>query len=123
MKKLFLLIIVISVGVAASAQFENTKWRGIANVPEPYDCMFDFRKDTVYLLAGEFGVIETMKYVISGDTLVFTKIDGKSPCAKASAGYFKIDAKGDSFKLTSLKDDCPGRAEAFVAGPWVRRKD
>jgi hypothetical protein len=123
MKKIFLTAIAFTSVFVASAQLEHSKWKGVANVPEPYDCMFDFRKDTVYLMAGEAVLLETMTYKLSGDTLILTKIDGKSPCAKESAGYFKIETKGESFKLTSLKDDCPGRAEAFVVAPWIRKKD
>ncbi|MET0464310.1 MAG: hypothetical protein ABW007_14190 [Chitinophagaceae bacterium] len=123
MKKLSLLILILAAGLMASAQLENTKWKGIANVPDPYECMFDFRKDTVYLMAGEAGLLETMRYTLKGDTLILTKIEGKSPCEAKSSGYFKIEKKQDAFQLTSLKDDCQGRAEAFVASPWVRQKE
>jgi hypothetical protein len=123
MRKFFLFVVVFAFALAASAQLENTKWRGMAKVPEPFDCVFDFRKDTVVLSGNEVGVIETMKYRLIGDTLVLKKLNGKSPCAEESEGYFKIVREGDSFKLTSLKDDCPGRAEAFVVEPWVRIKE
>lgn len=123
MKKFFLLAVVFVFSMTAFAQLENTKWRGMARVPEPFDCVFDFRKDTVLLTGNGVGVIETMMYRLNGDTLMLKKIEGKSPCEVKSEGYFKIVRKGDSFELISLKDDCPGRAEAFVAIPWVRIKE
>ena len=123
MKKFFLLVVVFVFALAASAQLENTKWRGMAKVPEPFDCVFDFRKDTVLLTGNGVGIIETMMYSLNGDTLMFKKIEGRSPCRVESKGYFKIVSKRDSFDLISLKDDCPGRAEAFVAAPWVRIKE
>lgn len=123
MKTFFLLVVVFAFALGASAQLENTKWKGMAKVPEPFDCVFDFRKDTVLLKGNGVHVIETMMYRLNGDTLMLKKIDGKSPCTLESEGYFKIVSKGDSFELILLKDDCAGRAEAFVGVPWVRVKE
>lgn len=123
MKKHVVLIAVLIAGsMAASAQLANFKWKGIANVPDPMESILEFRKDTV-TLSVQNSLVETMSYELRGDTLVLTKLDGLSPCTQKSPGLFKIVWKDNMFTLTSIQDECPQRAEAFVGGPWARVKE
>ncbi|PZR24618.1 MAG: hypothetical protein DI535_21420 [Citrobacter freundii] len=121
-KHLILITLLIAGSMAASAQLANFKWKGIANVPDPLESILDFRKDSV-MLSVQGSLVETMSYELRGDTLVLTKLDGLSPCAQKSTGLFKILWKDNTFTLTSLQDECPQRAEAFVGEPWVRVKE
>jgi hypothetical protein len=123
MKKHILLVAVLIAGsMAASAQLTNLKFKGIANVPDPMESILDFRKDSVTLFV-QSSLVETMSYSLRGDTLVLTKLDGLSPCVQKSAGLFRIVWKDGAFTLTSIQDECPQRADAFVTGPWVRVKE
>src|ERR1017187_7218507 len=99
--KTSLLILFISmITMNIKAQLTNTKWKGIANVPMPSECLLDFKNDTVLIkdvgngpadLRDELGnmvtatgkdsmVIETMTYQFKGDTLILQKVKGRSPC-------------------------------------------
>lgn len=124
MKKSILIIcITLSFAGVASAQLTGTKWKGLPNIPEPYEAIFDFRKDTLLLVVEQTIIVETMTYSLKGDTLFLKKLDGKSPCENGSEGSYKLVKDGDKFTLVSLKDDCSERAAAFVTAPWVRQKE
>lgn len=122
-KYLLLTALFITTAIVSSAQLANTKWKGMANVPDPYESVFEFRKDTLIMTVDSDMVVETMSFKLQGDTLVLTKLEGKSPCENNSPGYFKITFAKDTFTLVSLKDECPERAAAFITAPWVRMKE
>ena len=127
---LFLCVITIN----ANAQLTNTKWKGIAEIPEPLECLVYFKTDTLLVqyaddkpmfLTDENGnsvnvtgkdsvVIETMTYNFSGDTLTVTKIKGGSPCEEGTTGQYKITINNNKLLFTLIQDDCDARAEALV---------
>ena len=121
-KSILILCIMLSCAGAASAQLAGTRWKGLPHIPDPYEAVLDFGKDTVLLVVEQNVVVETMTYVLKGDTLVLKKLDGKSPCNAGSEGSFKLVKDADKFTLVSLKDDCADRAAAFITAPWVRQK-
>lgn len=122
-KSILILLIALSFAGVVSAQLTGSKWKGLPNIPDPYEAILDFKKDTVLLIVEQTMVVETMSYTLNGDTLIMKKLDGNSPCGAGSEGSFKLIKDGDKFTLVSLKDDCPERAAAFVTAPWVRQKE
>ena len=124
MKKtiLFSLLILFSAAVV-NAQLTDTKWRNIMNIPDPYETILQFKKDTVILtIAADGTTIETMNYIVSKDTLKLLKLSGMSPCADNITGLYKIEIKDDKMTIVPISDDCSERANAFKPEPWVKEK-
>lgn len=123
-KHLFLASLLLAGSIIASSQqLSNSKWKGVANIPDPYPSQFEFRNDSLFLMAEDM-IVEIMSYKLSGDSLTLSKLDGRSPCDVKATGHFKIIWKdGDAFTLESLSDECPERAAAFIGNPWARIKD
>lgn len=89
----------------------NTKWYGTFNVPGPMSGTLEFKKDTA-LLSIEGEVVESMTYKQKGDTLVFQKIYGQSPCDE-EIGEYKFQLKDNVLVLMAMQDACEMRASAF----------
>jgi len=90
----------------------QTKWEGVMNIPSPQDCILEFSK-TTFNIDFQDEVVETMSYKISGDTLTLKKLSGSSPC-NTEVGQYKYLIANKKLTITLLKDDCTGRAQAFV---------
>jgi len=123
MKKTFACIaIFILLSSAINAQLTDTKWRNFMNIPDSYETIMHFKKDTAILtLLADGSIIETMSYSVSKDTLRLTKISGLSPC-NDNAGLYRIQLKDDKLTIAPLSDDCNERANAFKPEPWTREK-
>jgi len=93
------------------------------NIPDPYETILHFKKDTVVLtIAADGSLIETMNFTISKDTLKLIKLSGMSPCADNITGLYKIEIKDDKMTIVPLSDDCSERANAFKPEPWIKEK-
>ena len=137
MRKIKISLLVFSfccIAITVNAQLANTKWEGIAEIPEPLQCLFYFKTDTLLVqyaddkpmfLRDENGnsinvigkdsvVIETMTYNFSGDTLTVTKVKGGSPCEEGTTGQYKITINNNKLLFTLIQDDCDACAEALV---------
>jgi len=132
-------LLVCVIAMNAKAQLTGTRWKGIANVPTPLDCLFYFKTDTLLLqyagsqpvtLTGADGdmisatgkdsiVIETMTYKISGDTLTLQKVKGGSPCTD-EIGAYKITIKDNKLLVALIDDACEARVQAWPADPLTR---
>jgi hypothetical protein len=108
---------------AASGQVENSKWRGTLNVPQPTECIFEFKKDSLVLIVAANGEhVETMTYSVTKDTLNIKKLNGSSPCTGETIGKYRIQIKDEKLYFTPLTDDCEDRMHAFTSDPWIREK-
>lgn len=125
MKQLIACVLVTCfIGLGASAQITNTKWKGTLNIPSPAECVMDFKKDTVYLnIAADNSLIETMLFTVKGDTLTLVKVSGMSPCSGDSKGLYRLEFKDDKLYIKPLSDDCQDRLDAFTPDAWIRQKD
>ena len=118
----FLLLLLFIAGFSASAQLEDTKWRNTVNIPDPVECMFHFKKDTVNLyVVADGSLIESMTYKISKDTLKLTKVSGMSPCSEV-VGLYKMERKDDKLFITAINDECSERSSAFRPDAWIKEK-
>ncbi len=107
-------VLFLSVSVNVKAQLANTKWKGEFTVPDRIECEFLFNADTAFLSSASLGgVIETMNYRVSGDTIFLSRISGMSPCYgdKEASYLFRIDEK--KLFVTVIDDFCDIRANAF----------
>lgn len=105
-----------------NAQLTDTKWKNFMNIPDSYETIMHFKKDTAILtLAADGSIVETMSYSVSKDTLRLTKVSGLSPC-NDSAGLYRIQIKDDKLTIAPISDDCNERANAFRPEPWIREK-
>lgn len=108
----------------AKAQLSDSKWTGTMNIPSPAECIFEFKKDTVYLYLGaDNSLLETMSYTIKNDTLTLVKLSGMSPCGTDTKGIYRIEVKDDKLFIKPLSDDCQERLNAFPADPFTRQKN
>jgi len=123
MKKTFACIVIfVLLSSAINAQLTDTKWRNFMNIPDSYETIMHFKKDTAILtLLADGSIVETMSYSVSKDTLRLTKISGLSPC-NDNAGLYRIQLKDDKLTIAPLSDDCNERANAFKPEPWTREK-
>lgn len=121
MKKLLLTVFTICTGyLAGSAQLENTRWRNTLQVPDPVDCEFRFKKDTLEAYTVADGqLIETMTYKFSKDTLRIVKVSGTSPCNDIT-GIYKAVIKDNQLTILPIDDPCMERSNAFRPEPWTR---
>ena len=123
MKKAFACsVMFLLLSLTISAQLTDTKWKNFMNIPDPYETILHFKKDTAILtLAADGSLIETMIYVVSKDTLRLTKVSGLSPCNE-TAGLYRIQVSDDKLTIVPISDDCNDRANAFKPEPWTREK-
>lgn len=123
MKKAFAYtVIFLLLSSAINAQLTDTKWKNFMNIPDSYETIMHFKKDTAILtLAADGSVVETMIYSVSKDTLRLTKVSGLSPCMD-NAGLYRIQIKDDKLTIAPISDDCNERASAFKPIPWTREK-
>ena len=124
MKKGFAYIVIfVLLSATINAQLSNTKWRNFMNIPDSYETIMHFKKDTAILtLVADGSIIETMTYTVSKDTLRLTKISGLSPCNDGGPGLYHIQIKDDKLTISPISDDCNERANAFKPEPWTREK-
>lgn len=117
------LIALFFITLSANAQLPESKWKGTLNIPSPAECLFEFKKDTVFLyLVADNSLIETMSYSTKGDSLFLTKVNGMSPCTGETKGVYRFEIKEDKLYIKPLSDDCQERLEAFTADAWIREK-
>ncbi len=103
----------ISWHVPANNPLQNTQWTGIVNIPDPSAGIFVFKADTSLLYVGG-NLIETSLYKVNGDTLKMVKVSGMSSCG-SDTGYYKYSIQDSLLTITSQKDDCMDRSNAFSA--------
>jgi hypothetical protein len=123
MKKAFAYtVIFLLLSSTINAQLTDTKWKNFMNIPDSYETIMHFKKDTAILtLAADGSIIETMIYSVSKDTLRLTKVNGLSPCTE-NTGLYRIQIKNDNLTIAPISDDCNERANAFKPEPWTREK-
>ena len=121
MKKFLLTAFVIVLfHLAGNAQLENTRWKNTLQVPDPVECEFHFKKDTLEAYTVADGqLIETMSYKLNKDTLRIIKISGTSPCSEV-VGIYNAVIKDNQMTITPIDDPCVERSAAFRPEPWVR---
>jgi hypothetical protein len=109
--KLLCITAIIVWQTSTTETLTNTKWSGSFNVPGPMSGVLEFKKDTV-LLSIEGEVVESMTFKEKGDTLLFQKIYGQSPCSD-EVGQYKFEIKDNVLVLAPIQDLCEMRANAF----------
>lgn len=123
MKKAFAYTVTfVLLSTTINAQLTDTKWKNFMNIPDSYETIMHFKKDTAILtLAADGSIVETMIYSVSKDTLRLTKVSGLSPCSD-NAGLYRIQIRDDKLTIAPISDDCNDRANAFRPDPWTREK-
>lgn len=100
-------------------------------VPDPIECVIQFKTDTVYLrFADKLNLndidndnfLEKMVYKIDHDTIAFQKVVGGSPCDTEVIGKYLFVIKDEKFSLFLIEDDCRERAFAFPQEPLKKIK-
>lgn len=123
MKSIAITLLICGFLMDANAQLTDTKWKNIMNIPQPTECILQFKKDTLLLLvAADGSLVETMKYTIAKDTFKLYKLSGLSPCSEDIVGLYIFAIKDDKMTITPSSDDCSDRAEAFKPEAWIREK-
>ena len=124
MKKITVFILVtLFFATGVSAQLKDTKWKGTLNIPDPAECTFEFKKDTLYLYVNANGaLLETMTFSIVKDTVYLHKVSGQSPCMPESKGTYRFTIRDEKLYFNPASDDCQERLNAFTPDAWVREK-
>lgn len=112
MKSLLFFLLMIASSLSYG-QFNDTRWKGTFNVPDPTECILVFSKDSMNLLSENGDVLESMKYRVSGDTIYYVKLFGVSPCYYDTEAAYDFRIKENKLFLSAVKDDCEMRKMAF----------
>jgi hypothetical protein len=118
---LLLLAVIICFKSPAAADLVNTKWKGVLNAPGPEDGMLEFKKDSVLAYIGG-QIIETSHYSLKGDTLMFQKLSGGSPCTPTQVGKYLYAIKSDVLTIKMISEDCDARIGVFSDAGYKRQK-
>lgn len=121
-KAFFSTVLFVLLYDAINAQLTDTKWRNFMNIPDSYETIMHFKKDTAILtLAADGSLVETMTFSVAKDTLRLIKISGLSGCDD-TAGLYRIQIKDDKLTIEPISDECYDRVNAFRPEPWTREK-
>ena len=128
--RLVLLIFFICLSAKnANAQLQNSAWKGVFFVPNQVECVFEFKKDTVYLRGAnnfilnevnENTILEKSLYTVENDILTIKKVDGGSPCDTDVIGMYRIEIKDEKLSLIPIWDGCSQRVSAFPGEPLTK---
>ena len=123
MKIFYLLVTLLSIGMVAKAQLQNTKWAGKLYVPEETKVVLDFRKDTVDMIIVDPGFVgETMTYSVKDSVITMKKTSGNSPCNVGDGFQVKYLIKDDKLFISNILDPCDARSQAWTNEPLIRVK-
>ena len=123
MRKLLMVLLFAVITQISTAQISNTTWKGIFKVPDPTEMVLQFKADTLLVnTTDDDETVEAMKYTIKNDTISIIKIFGESDCSGDSLAICKILIKDDKLYISSIKDDCPQRADAWPEEGMIRLK-
>ncbi|MBN1822316.1 MAG: hypothetical protein JW833_16465 [Prolixibacteraceae bacterium] len=114
--KLFLMIVlIISVSSAASAQLEGKKFR--INLEGMGEINLAFKKD-VYELSNQARIVLVRgDYQTKENTITFTDTEGPMACQPNVKGEYTFEYNNDELKLEVVKDPCQGRNN-MAATAW-----
>lgn len=123
MKKILSVLMFCFIVSGLNAQLADTKWKAIANVPEPMEVIFDFEKDVMNLyLADGITLLESSAYKLQNDTLSINKISGGSPCNNETIGTYKFEIRDEKLFITLIDDACSERKNSVSTEGMVRLK-
>lgn len=121
MKKIIFVMMAVIIGISANAQLTNTKWKGVLQLENETDVVFDFRTDTLEaVLVEDNSTLELMQYSVKDDVLSIQKISGQSTCSETSVARYKFEMKDDSLVLTLIEDECSDRSSVLDNTEWVK---
>lgn len=132
LKLSFLFLFICLTGNYVQAQLQDSSWKGVFFVPDPAECVFEFKKDTVnlrfadnYVLndVNNSKILEQSLFKIQNDTLILQKLSGESPCNPNLLGKYQYAIKDEKLFLTVIWDDCRGRVMAFPGEALDRIKE
>ncbi|PQA55687.1 hypothetical protein [Siphonobacter curvatus] len=123
MKELLVSTLLIAASLTTTAQIKNplanTAWQGTVHTSKVVDVVLRYGVDTMtmYTVADK-QLLETMTYTMKGDSLIWKKISGTSPCDTQAIGIYQVIIKNEEMVLKVLKDDCPLRAGSLLPKPF-----
>ncbi len=124
MKKPVILLVFLSVAFACQAQLAQTKWKGIVLAPDARPAILQFGADSLNIfLAEDAAPLEAMSYQLKQDTLLITKLAGRSPCDAKTIGRYLWKMTGNSLQVVPVTDDCAARLAAWPKEPFERAKE
>jgi len=112
----------------ATAQLENTKWKGTIILPSksggisPFGVTWDFEKDTARLIYDNGMMPEVMVYRVDKDTVTLKKVSGSVPCDTTAIATCSYQIKNDQLFINSVRDPCKARGAVDTSQPFDRVK-
>jgi hypothetical protein len=121
MKKVLLLILISFVTVSVQAQLSDTKWTGTLQLEDPFEIVFEFKKDTLEVnKVADNSSVESMKYSIQDSVITLQKIEGQSDCGSSAPATYKFAVKEDQLHFTLISDDCADRSSVLDNSKWKK---
>jgi hypothetical protein len=90
----------------------DSKWTGIAKIPQETEIDLKFSKDKIDVLLGN-KVIETMNYTLSNDEINIVKSSGETPCNAGTKGKYKYEIIGENLVMILVSDECSARIKSL----------
>ncbi|MGO4710274.1 hypothetical protein AB4Y90_14440 [Chryseobacterium sp. 2TAF14] len=90
----------------------DSKWTGIAKIPQETEIDLKFSKDKIDVLLGN-RVIETMNYTLSNGEINIVKSSGGTPCNAGTKGKYKYEIIGENLVMILVSDECTARIKSL----------
>ncbi|MBD2757402.1 hypothetical protein [Spirosoma validum] len=125
MKPFFVITLLIGASLTATAQVKNplanTAWQGTVETSKVVDVVLRYGADTMrmYTVADK-QLLETMTYTMKGDSLIWQKVSGTSPCDTQAIGIYQVVIKNEEMVLNLLNDDCRLRSGSLLPKPFKK---
>ena len=108
---------------AASAQFSNTRWKGVINSNGELPVIWTFKKTSLDVVSlPDSALVESMTYKTASGFLFITKVNGTSDCDSSTVGKYSYRIKKDSLFLKSIDDACSQRSDAISEKALIKIK-
>ncbi|GAB3935711.1 hypothetical protein [Larkinella terrae] len=125
MKRFFAITLLLGASLTATAQVKNqltnSAWQGSVETSKVVEVVLQYGADTMrmYTVADK-QLLETMTYMMKGDSLIWQKVSGTSPCDTQAIGIYQVVIKNEEMLLKLLKDDCRLRSGSLLPKPFKK---
>ena len=88
-------------------------------VPNEQKVTLTFKKDSLFIIIND-DVVESMTYTVKDNSILASKVDGKSPC---ELGPFTLTftLKDNKLFIKDITDSCDERLNAWTADPFIKQ--
>lgn len=121
---ILLLILLAGFKNQSTASLTGTRWTGVLNLPanDKERGLLVFKKDSLVIyVAGQ--VIETARYTLNKNIIVFKKISRGGFCSPEQTAKYLFAIQLNVLTLTPVVDNCVTRTNIFSAKGYIKHNN